>query len=127
MSGWGTEIASLFDRGNLGELRNCSTGSYRVTLLAPTSRLSRRCGNRQEPVYVIRVQQLRHEAELLRRVASIPTSGDRVVDCELLGLADQLQEKADAREKYLRQSEAAKRSPSTDGHGPRRRHAKGGR
>jgi len=56
---------------------------------------------------VIRVQQLRQKAELLRRVASIPTHGDGLIDRDLLVLADQLEEEADVREEYLkRQSEA---------------------
>jgi hypothetical protein len=56
---------------------------------------------------VIRVQQLRHKAELLRRVASIPTHGDGLIDRDLLVLADRLQEEADVREEYLkRRSEA---------------------
>jgi len=55
---------------------------------------------------VIRVQQLRHKAELLRRVASIPTHGDGLIDRDLLVLADQLEEEADVTEGYLkRQSE----------------------
>jgi hypothetical protein len=55
---------------------------------------------------VIRVQQLRHKAELLRRVASIPTHGDGLIDRDLLVLADQLEEEADVTEEYLkRQSE----------------------
>ena len=58
-------------------------------------------------LHVIRVQQLRHKAELLRRVASIPTHGDGLIDWELLVLADQLEEEADVTEEYLkRQSEA---------------------
>ena len=56
---------------------------------------------------MIRVQQLRQKAELLRRVASIPTHGDRLIDADLLVLADQLEEEADVREESLkRQSEA---------------------
>ena len=56
---------------------------------------------------MIRVKQLRQKAELLRRVASIPTHGDRLIDADLLVLADQLEEEADVREEYLkRQSEA---------------------
>ena len=56
---------------------------------------------------MIRVQQLRQKAELLRRVASIPTHGDGLIDRDLLVLADQLEEEADVREKYLKhQSEA---------------------
>jgi hypothetical protein len=56
---------------------------------------------------VIRVQQLRQKAELLRRVASILTHGDGLIDQDLLVLADQLQEEADVREGYLkRRSEA---------------------
>jgi hypothetical protein len=56
---------------------------------------------------VIRVQQLRQKAELLRRVASIPTHGDGLIDRDLLVLADRLQEEADVREEYLkRRSEA---------------------
>jgi len=56
---------------------------------------------------VIRVQQLRQKAELLRRVASIPTHGDRLIDADLVVLADQLEEEADVREESLkRQSEA---------------------
>jgi hypothetical protein len=39
---------------------------------------------------VIRVQQLRQKAELLRRVASIPTHGDRLIDRDLLVLAEHL-------------------------------------
>ena len=55
---------------------------------------------------MIRVQQLRRKAELLRRVASIPTHGDGLIDRDLLVLADQLEEEADVREEYLkRQSE----------------------
>ena len=55
---------------------------------------------------MIRVQQLRQKAELLRRVASIPTHGDRLIDADLLVLADQLEEEADVTEGYLkRQSE----------------------
>ena len=52
--------------------------------------------------HVIRVQQLRRKAELLRRVASIPTHGDGLIDRDLLVLADQLEEKADVREEYLK-------------------------
>jgi hypothetical protein len=56
---------------------------------------------------VTRVQQLRQKAELLRRVASIPTHGDGLIDRDLLVLADQLAEEADVRAEYLkRQSEA---------------------
>jgi hypothetical protein len=56
---------------------------------------------------VIRVQQLRQKAELMRRVANIPTHGDGLIDRDLLALADQLEEEADVREEYLkRQSEA---------------------
>jgi hypothetical protein len=56
---------------------------------------------------VIRVQQLRQKAELLRRVASIPTHGDGLIDRDLRVLAGQLEEEADVREEYLkRQSEA---------------------
>jgi hypothetical protein len=56
---------------------------------------------------VTSVQQLRQKAELLRRVASIPTHGDGLIDRDLLVLADQLQEQADVREEYLkRRSEA---------------------
>ena len=56
---------------------------------------------------MIRVQQLRQKAELLRRVASIPTHGDRLIDADLVVLADQLEEEADVREESLkRQSEA---------------------
>jgi len=51
---------------------------------------------------VIRVQQLRQKAELLRRVASIPSHGDRLIDRDLLVLADQLEEEADVREEYLK-------------------------
>ena len=58
---------------------------------------------------MIRVQQLRKKAELLRRVAGIPTDGDRLIDWDLMRLADQLAGEADAREEYLkRQSEADK-------------------
>ena len=58
---------------------------------------------------MIRVQQLRQKVQLLRRVASIPTHGDGLIDWDLLGLADQLEEEADAREEYLKcQSEADK-------------------
>ena len=56
---------------------------------------------------MIRVQQLRRKAELMRRVANIPTHGDGLIDRDLLALADQLEEEADVREEYLkRQSEA---------------------
>ena len=56
---------------------------------------------------MIRVQQLRQKAELMRRVANIPTHGDGLIDRDLLALADQLEEEADVREEYLkRQSEA---------------------
>ena len=51
---------------------------------------------------MIRVQQLRLKAELLRRVASIPTHGDRLIDWDLLVLADHLEEEADVREEYLK-------------------------
>ena len=47
---------------------------------------------------MIRVQQLRQKAELLRRVASIPTHGDGLIDRDLLVLADELEEEADVRE-----------------------------
>ena len=47
---------------------------------------------------MIRVQQLRQKAELLRRVASIPTHGDGLIDRDLLVLADQLEEEADVTE-----------------------------
>ena len=58
---------------------------------------------------MIRVQQLRQKAELLRRVASIPTHGDGLIDRDLLLLADQLEEEADVREECLKhQSEANK-------------------
>jgi hypothetical protein len=54
-------------------------------------------------------KQLRQKAELLRRVARIPTQGDRLIDRDLLLLADQFEEEAAAREEYLkRQSEADK-------------------
>ena len=56
---------------------------------------------------MIRVKKLRQKAELLRRVANIPTHGDGLIDRDLLALADQLEEAADVREEYLkRQSEA---------------------
>jgi len=59
--------------------------------------------------WMIRVQQLRRKVKLLRREASILTHGDRLIDQDLVGLADQLEEEADAREEYLkRQSEAGK-------------------
>ena len=51
---------------------------------------------------MIRVQQLRQKAELLRRVARIPTHGDRLIDRDLLVLADHLEEEADVREEYLK-------------------------
>jgi hypothetical protein len=55
---------------------------------------------------VIRVQQLRHKAELLRRVARIPTHGDGLIDRDLLVLADRLEEEANVTEGSLkRQSE----------------------
>jgi hypothetical protein len=58
---------------------------------------------------VIRVQQLRQKVELLRRVASIPTHGDGLIDRDLLVLADQLEGEADVKEEYLkRQSQAHK-------------------
>ena len=60
---------------------------------------------------MIRVQQLRRKAELLRRVASIPTHGDGLIDRDLLVLAGRLEEEADVREEYLkRQSEAGERT-----------------
>ena len=49
-----------------------------------------------------RVQQLRQKAELLRRVASIPTHGDGLIDRDLLVLADQLEEEADVMEECLK-------------------------
>ena len=52
--------------------------------------------------HVIRVQQLRQKAELLRRVASIPTHGDGLIDRDLLVLAHQLEEEANVREEYLK-------------------------
>ena len=56
---------------------------------------------------MIRVQQLRQKAELMRRVANIPTHGDGLIDRDWLALADQLEEAAAVREEYLkRQSEA---------------------
>lgn len=77
-----------------------------------SKRVLRNDRHSQETVYMIRVQELRHKAEILRRVASIPTSGDRLVDWDLLVLADQLEEKANTREDGLkRQSEADKRWP----------------
>ena len=51
---------------------------------------------------MIRVQQLRQKAELLRRVARIPTHGDGLIDRDLLVLADQLEEEADVTEEYLK-------------------------
>jgi hypothetical protein len=58
---------------------------------------------------VIRVQQLRQKAAFLQQVASIPTDGDRLIDWDLMRLADQLAKEADAREEHLkRQSEADK-------------------
>jgi hypothetical protein len=55
---------------------------------------------------VILVQQLRHKVELVRRVASIPTHGDGLIDRDLLVLADRLEEEANVTEGYLkRQSE----------------------
>jgi hypothetical protein len=51
---------------------------------------------------VSRVQQLRQKAELLRRVASIPTDGDGLIDRDLLVLADQLEQEADVTEEYLK-------------------------
>ena len=58
---------------------------------------------------MIRVQQLRQKAELLRRVASIPTHGDALITRDLLVLADQLEGEAAAREEYLKsQPEADK-------------------
>jgi len=55
---------------------------------------------------VIRVQQLRQKAELLRRVANIPTHGDGLIDpCWHWPIS--LEEEADVGEEYLkRQSEA---------------------
>jgi hypothetical protein len=41
-------------------------------------------------------------AELLQRVASIPTHGDRLIDRDLLVLAYQLEEEAGVREEYLK-------------------------
>ena len=55
---------------------------------------------------MIRVRQLRHKAELLRRVASIPTNGDRLIDWDLSVLADQLEQEADAREECLKRQSA---------------------
>ena len=51
---------------------------------------------------MIHVQQLRQKAQLLRRVASIPTHGDGLIDRDLLVLAHQLEEAADVREEYLK-------------------------
>ena len=56
---------------------------------------------------MLRVQQLREEAKRLRRVASIPTRGDALIDRELLALADRLEQEAEERMEHLkRQSEA---------------------
>ena len=49
---------------------------------------------------MIRVQQLRQKVELLRRVASIPTHGDGLIDRDLSVLADQLEGEADVKEEY---------------------------
>lgn len=51
---------------------------------------------------MIRVQQLRRKAERLRRVASTPTEGDSLINRELMTLADQLDQEADARLEYLK-------------------------
>ena len=57
---------------------------------------------------MLHVQQLREEAKRLRRVASIPTHGDALIDRELLALADRLDQEAEERMEYLkRQSEAS--------------------
>jgi hypothetical protein len=58
---------------------------------------------------VIRAQQLRQKVELLRRVASVPTHGDGLIDRDLLVLADQLEGEADLKEECLkRQSQVDK-------------------
>ena len=65
---------------------------------------------------MIRVRQLRHKAELLEQVASIPTNDDRLIDWELSVLADQLEEEADAMEECLKRQSA--RRPRGDGGNP---------
>ena len=62
-------------------------------------------------LHVIRVQQLRQKAELLRRVASIPTHGDGLIDRDLLVLADQLEEEAGVREEYLKSAACQRMVP----------------
>ena len=51
---------------------------------------------------MIRVQELREKAELMRRVAGTPAGRDPLVDRELLALADQLEQEAEARLEYLK-------------------------
>jgi hypothetical protein len=46
-------------------------------------------------------------------VASIPTHGDRLIDADLLVLADQLEEEADVREEYLKRPAGRRNVPST--------------
>jgi hypothetical protein len=48
------------------------------------------------------MQELRRQAALQRRVASIPTHGDRVVDRILISLAEQLEREAEKAEKEQR-------------------------
>jgi hypothetical protein len=50
---------------------------------------------------MIRVQELRKAAELMRQMAGTPAGRDPLLDRELLVLADQLEEEADARLAYL--------------------------
>jgi len=51
---------------------------------------------------MIRVQELRKKAELMRRVAGTPAGHDPLLDRELLALADQLEQEAEARLEYLK-------------------------
>lgn len=51
---------------------------------------------------MIRVQELRKKAELLRRVAGTPAGRDPLVDRELLILADRYEREAETRLEYLK-------------------------
>ena len=57
---------------------------------------------REAFIRMIRVQELRKKAELLRRVARTPAGRDSLVDRELLILADRYEREAETRLEYLK-------------------------
>jgi hypothetical protein len=62
-----------------------------------------------------RMQELRRQAALHRRVASIPTHGDRVVDRILISLAERLEREAEKSEEEQRRHNNVYHSFSTAG------------